>query len=50
MFIPLTSGRVHFIRLANGMGQINLLNESWTVEAEAEELVGKYVGGHHLYG
>jgi putative transposase len=41
--LPLISGRVHFIRLVNSLGQINLLNESWTVEEEAEELVGEYV-------
>jgi len=41
--LPLTSGRVHFLRLVDSLGQINLLNESWIVEEEAEELVGEYV-------
>jgi transposase InsO family protein len=41
--LPLISGRVHFIRLVNSLGQINLLNESWIVEKQAEELVGEYV-------
>jgi hypothetical protein len=34
---------VHFIRLVNSLGQINVLNESWIVDKEAEELVGEYV-------
>ena len=41
--LPLTSGRVHFIRLVNSLGQINVLNESWIVDKEAEELVGEYI-------
>jgi len=41
--LPLTSGRVHFIRLVNSLGQISVLNESWIVDQEAEELVGEYV-------
>jgi len=41
--LPLTSGRVHFIRLVDSLEQINVLNESWIVDEEAEELVGEYV-------
>lgn len=38
--LPLTSGKVHFIRLVNSRGQVKVLNELWMVE---EELVGEYV-------
>lgn len=38
--LPLTAGKVHFIRLVNSQGQIRVLNEFWMVE---EELVGEYV-------
>src|SRR5215211_838596 len=38
--MPLTAGRVHFLRLVNTQGQITLLNESWTV---GKGLAGQYV-------
>lgn len=38
--LPLTTGKVHFIRLVNSRGQVKILNERWTI---GEELVGKYV-------
>jgi transposase InsO family protein len=38
--LPLTVGKVHFIRLVNSQEQIKVLNEAWTVE---EELIGEYV-------
>jgi transposase InsO family protein len=38
--LPLTAGKVHFIRLVNSQGQVKILNERWTV---GEELVGEYV-------
>ena len=37
--LPLTAGKVHFIRLVNSQGQVKILNERWTV---GEELVGEY--------
>lgn len=38
--LPLTAGRVHFVRLVTAQGQIRLLNESWTV---GKRLAGQYV-------
>jgi putative transposase len=38
--VPLTAGRVHFVRLVNTQGQITLLNETWNV---GKRLVGQYV-------
>lgn len=29
--LPITAGRVHFLRLVNASGEIRLLNESWRV-------------------
>ena len=38
--LPLTAGRVHFLRLVTPEGQITLLNESWAV---GKRLAGQYV-------
>jgi putative transposase len=38
--VPLTAGRVHFVRLVNAHGQITLLNETWKV---GKRLAGQYV-------
>ena len=38
--LPLTAGRVHFLRLVTAEGQITLLNERWTV---GKRLAGQYV-------
>jgi len=38
--LPLTAGRVHFLRLVTAQGQITLLNETWPV---GERLAGQYV-------
>jgi putative transposase len=38
--LPLTAGRLHFLRLVTAEGQITLLNESWTV---GKRLAGQYV-------
>ena len=38
--LPLTAGRVHFLRLVTAQGQITLLNESWAV---GTRLAGQYV-------
>ena len=38
--LPLTAGRVHFVRLVDAQGQITLLNERWTV---GKRLAGQYV-------
>jgi transposase InsO family protein len=38
--LPLTAGRVHFVRLVSAQGQITLLNETWTV---GKRLAGQYV-------
>lgn len=38
--LPLTAGKIHFIRLVNSQGQINVLNEAWSV---SKKLVGQYV-------
>jgi putative transposase len=38
--LPLTAGRVHFLRLVNAQGQITLLNETWSV---GKRLAGQYV-------
>src|SRR5207248_8917881 len=38
--LPLTAGRVHFVRLVNAQGQITLLNETWRV---GKRLAGQYV-------
>jgi putative transposase len=38
--LPLTEGRLHFIRRVDAHGQIRLLNESWKV---SKRLVGTYV-------
>lgn len=38
--LPLTEGRVHFIRRVNERGEINILKEDWRV---SKRLVGEYV-------
>jgi putative transposase len=38
--LPLTAGRMHFVRLVDEQGQITLLNESWKV---GRRLAGQYV-------
>ena len=38
--LPLTAGRVHFLRLVSAQGQITLLNERWAV---GKRLAGQYV-------
>jgi len=38
--LPLTAGRVHFVRLVTAQGQITLLNETWSV---GKRLAGQYV-------
>jgi putative transposase len=38
--LPLTAGKIHFLRLVNSQGHINVLNEAWLV---SEKLVGQYV-------
>lgn len=38
--LPLTAGRVHFIRKVDGTGQVSLLNETWWV---GQRWVGEYV-------
>jgi putative transposase len=38
--LPLTAGRVHFLRLVTTEGQITLLNETWNV---GKRLAGQYV-------
>jgi putative transposase len=38
--LPLTAGRLHFLRLVTAQGQITLLNERWTV---GKRLAGQYV-------
>jgi putative transposase len=38
--LPLTAGRLHFVRLVTAQGQITLLNETWTV---GKRLAGQYV-------
>ena len=38
--LPLTAGRVHFLRLVSAQGQITLLNETWSV---GKRLAGQYV-------
>ena len=38
--LPLTAGRVHFLRLVTAEGQITLLNETWSV---GKRLAGQYV-------
>jgi hypothetical protein len=38
--LPLTAGKVHFIRLVNSQGQIKVLNETWLAD---EKLAGEYV-------
>jgi putative transposase len=38
--LPLTAGRVHFLRLVSAAGQITLLNETWMV---GKRLAGEYV-------
>jgi len=38
--LPLRTGKVHFIRLVDSQGQIEVLNEAWMV---GEKLVGEYV-------
>jgi putative transposase len=37
---PLTAGTVHFLRLINSQGQVNVLNEGWLVKPK---LAGEYV-------
>jgi len=38
--LPITAGRVHFLRLVTAQGQITLLNETWKV---GKRLAGRYV-------
>jgi putative transposase len=38
--LPITAGRVHFIRLVDAHGEIRILNETWLV---GQRWVGKYV-------
>jgi hypothetical protein len=38
--LPLTAGRLHFLRLVTAQGQITLLNETWTV---GKRLADQYV-------
>ncbi len=38
--LPLTAGRVHFLRLVTAQGQISVLNETWRV---GKRLAGQYV-------
>jgi putative transposase len=38
--LPLTAGRVHFLRLVTAQGQITVLNENWAV---GKRLAGQYV-------
>jgi len=38
--LPITEGRIHFIRCVNAEGQINLLNETWHV---SKRLANQYV-------
>jgi putative transposase len=38
--LPLTAGRLHFVRLVDAQGQITLLNEAWNV---GKRLAGQYV-------
>ncbi len=38
--LPLTAGRVHFLRLVTAQGQITVLNETWSV---GRRLAGEYV-------
>jgi len=38
--LPLTAGRIHFIRRVDERGEVRLLNESWKV---SQRLVGEYV-------
>ena len=38
--LPLTAGRLHFLRLVTAQGQITLLNENWIV---GKRLAGQYV-------
>jgi putative transposase len=38
--LPLTAGRVHFLRLVTAQGQITLLNENWAV---GKRLAGQYI-------
>ena len=38
--LPITAGRIHFIRLVNADGTLSLLNESWRV---GKRLAGQYV-------
>lgn len=37
---PITAGRIHFMRRVNATGQIELLNETWTV---GQKWIGEYV-------
>jgi len=38
--LPLTAGRIHFIRRVDGLGEINILKERWKV---SKSLIGQYV-------
>jgi len=38
--LPLTAGRLHFIRKVDAQGEINILKEPWKV---SKSLVGQYV-------
>ena len=38
--LPLTAGRIHFIRLVDPQGDIHLLHETWHVD---QRLAGQYV-------
>jgi putative transposase len=39
--LPITAGRIHFIRKVNAQGRINILNEEWSV--------GKRLGGRYVW-
>lgn len=38
--LPLTAGRIHFLRQVDGRGEINILKEQWKV---SKSLIGQYV-------
>lgn len=38
--LPLTAGRIHFLRRVDGLGEINILKERWKV---SKSLIGQYV-------
>lgn len=44
--LPITAGRIHFIREVNNKGEITILNETWRAKqdsADEENLAGEYV-------